>query len=219
MTSRATLVALLVLLAGCGERTDIAPVPATSSRAPVAEEPSPLIVQPHLRRTEGARTEPSRRPSSGGGGGGGADWTPRREPEPSARDVEAFRRQLEREMAARVDAEEDPCDQFLDVMRATTEATGRRGDHAPDMPSRADMRENCRELPQAYRECLSPEYFREHIEECNEQMARMARRGEREREQARRRFDEMRSGRAPWPGQRSARPSDDERQDEEPEDG
>jgi hypothetical protein len=212
MIRRAAFVLVLLALGGCREQREdeVQPIALTGTpRAPVAEEPSPLIVQPHLRRVERGDQPASSRPRTGGGAGGSrsTDWTPRPEPEPSAREVEAFQERLEQQMASRVDPAEDPCDQFLDVMRSTVEAGQRPGQGNPELPSRAAMRENCRSMPAAYRQCLSPEYFREHLDECNEQMARMARRGERRAEEARRRFDDVQSGREPWPGQETDRPA------------
>lgn len=208
MIRRATFVVLVLALGGgCREERDtgVAPITLTGTpRAPVAEEPSPLIVQPHLRRTQGGPVEPAPARTGGGGGGGSRlDWSLRPIPEPSQREVEDFQRGLEEEMATRIDPTDDPCDQYLALMEATAEAGERPGQPSPELPSREAMRENCRQLPQGYRQCLSPEYFREHLDECNEEMARMARRGERQSEAARRQFDAVRSGREPWPGQRT----------------
>lgn len=198
------LLLLVAALGGCREEptTGISPLgPVMEHRGPVLEEPSPLITQPHLRRVEGGGAGPSPSPPSGGSGGGGGDWVPRHAPDPSTRAVDTFRSELEREMNERVDTADDPCDQFRDVMRSAAEAGRGPGERNPSLPSREAMRENCRELPQAFQQCLSPEYFREHLDECNEQLSRMARRGERRSEEARRQLDAIRSGRAPWPGQ------------------
>ena len=92
------------------------------------------------------------------------------------------------------------------------------GQGTPDMPSRDEWRENCRQLPQAYRQCLSPDYFREHIDECNAEMARMARRGERRRESAERENEARRAGQSPGPGGGLRRAPTPEEEDEEEED-
>lgn len=214
---RSWLLTLALVLAGCGEEepTGITPLPPTTEahRAPIAEAPSPAIVSPHLRRTASSDpgTRDLRRPSGGGGGGGGGDWDPSPLPPPSARQVEAFRRQLEREMASRVDAEEDPCDQFIAVMRATAAAADQPGQRDPELPSRAEVRRRCGDFSEAFQQCMSPGYFQEHLDECNAELARLAERGERRSARRLRQWEALKRGESA-----SGRRGGD---DEEPEEG
>ncbi|HJL17694.1 MAG TPA: hypothetical protein RMH99_18665 [Sandaracinaceae bacterium LLY-WYZ-13_1] len=188
----------LVLAGGCSEepRSEVQPVQVApreggrSPRAPVAEEPSPYVVQPHLRRQAhdddrgGSRDGAGGSGASGGGGGAGGgfgsrleDWEPRHSPDPSEREVEAFRRRLESQMAARLDPEDDPCDQLLGMARAGLESGRQPGEPQGDAPDRAALRRDCRQFPESFRQCLDRAYFREHLDECRAQMDRMARRG------------------------------------------
>lgn len=181
-------VVLGVALVACGEEAGptVVPIPPSSGpRAPVAEEPSPLIVAPHLRRTEHAGAREPARPLSTGGGGGGrdVDWNPRPPPPPSQREVNAFRDRLATGMA-RVDPTDDPCDQLRDAMRAGAEAHDPQT--RPEVPSRAEMRARCRNLPEQYLRCLTPEYHEQHRDECMQELERMAARGRRRTEEARR---------------------------------
>ncbi len=194
----------LLVLTGCGEEPQSAVTPLPSSgvpaRAAVAEPPSPLIAAPHLRRVEHGDAPPPT-PAPTGSGGGSAERRP-----PTEREIDAFRDRLRREVADNVDPEDDPCEQHRGVIGATL---------GEDPPSRAAMREHCRDLPDASRQCLAPAYFREHAEECQAEMERMTARGRRQTEQAQRELDSMERGEMPWPGQRQA-PTPRQR---DPEDG
>jgi hypothetical protein len=189
----------LLLLSACGEepQATVTPLPTSPHprRAAVAEPPSPLISQPHLRRVEHASDAPAPAPRIGAGGGGSAQPLH----DPTQREVDAFRERLQREVAENVNPEDDPCDQFRDVMGATLD---------DEPPSRAAMRQHCRDLPDAYRQCLSPQYFSEHGSECQEQLDRMAARGRRMTKRAQRQLDSMERGETPWPGQRRRDPED-----------
>ncbi len=189
----------LLAFAGCEDPAPqtVTPLPPASAGAPrraaAAEPPSPLIVQPHLRRQEHG-TASAAAPAPSGGGGGSAE--PR---EPTEREVRAAREQIQEQIANDVDPDDDPCEQFRDLM----------GAHLGDAPTRAAMRQNCRHLPEPFRQCLSPSYFGEHAEECQTQMAQMAARGQRRNSAAERRLDDMERGRRPWPGQQQAGEPDD----------
>ncbi len=205
--------ALGAALVACGEEPapTIAPIPPSNGpRAPIAEEPSPLIVAPHLRRTERSGSDAPIRPLHGGGGGGGGgdvDWNPRPPPPPSQRDVDAFRDRLATGID-QVDPTDDPCDQLRDVMRAGAEAHDPRS--RAEVPSRAEMRERCRNLPEEYLRCLTPEYHEQHRDECMQELERMAARGRRRTEEARRTVEASRRA-----GGLAADPGDPR----EPEDG
>lgn len=204
----------LVIFAACGEEAREGSFVSSGPRAPVAdEEPSPAIVSPHVRRMpdDGRNAIPLRRPNSMGGGGGRGDledWRPRHEPPPSEREVAEFRERLEREMGERPpEPDDDECDRYFAVLRATAEANARPGHEGPEVPDRPDLRESCRRFPEAYRQCLSPEYFREHADECQREMDEMAARGRRRREAAERDLEAMRAGRRPWPGEAQRNPN------------
>jgi hypothetical protein len=191
----------VLVLAACAEEAAPTVTPLASSGAPqraaVAEPPSPLIAAPHLRRVEHG-TVPAAHASSSTGGGGSSARPPITEGQ-----VDAFRDRL-RDQVAEIDPSDDPCDQYREVMGATLH---------DDPPSRAAMRQHCRDLPDGYRQCLSPSYFREHTSECQQEIDQMADRGRRDTERAQRQIDAMDRGDRPWPGQRQTptprRPQDD----------
>jgi hypothetical protein len=206
---------LAVLLLGCSEEPQLtaAPLPSTPPERPLAveQEPSPYISSPHVRSRAHGRASADSMPDApigmGGGGGGGGQWTPRTERAPTEREVAEYRRRMEQEMGERPPQEnERPCDRYLDVLRANAAANDQPGQDVPDGPSRAELRENCRHLPESFRDCLSPEYFRDHADECQEQIAEMGERGERRSRRAQRELEAIRGGRQPWPGQQEAPP-------------
>ena len=199
------LLSAVLLLAGCEEeQTGIQPLPPPTGtearRAPIAEPPSPAIVSPHLRRADSTdRAARDLRRSTGGGAGGGGGWAPPPVPAPSAREVEEFRRRLAREAEQRVDPDDDSCDQLLGVMRATAAAGHDPGEHRPELPSRAEVRRRCGSFSETFQECLSPEHFRSHLDECNAELARIAERGERQTRTRQRQWEAIKQGR-PLPG-------------------
>ena len=213
---------------GCSEQptSNIQPIQLSPHHTSVAEEPSEVVVSPHLRRRELTEAERAQRertiagsdrgPGVGGGGGGSSfgdhreDWVPHTAQPPTAREVEAFRRQLERETAARVDPDEDACDQYRDRLAASLAAVHRPGAPAAEVPSRDEMRQMCRAMGAAGQRCLDPAYFREHLEECQQDQARQARRGERITARAREQAREMDDGRLPAPAARRRARSEDE---------
>ena len=98
-----------------------------------------------------------------------------------------------------MDPADDSCDQFLGVMRATAAAGQRPGDPRPELPSRAEMRRRCPELSETFQQCMSPEYFQAHFDDCNAEITRMAERGERRGRTRQRQWEAIQQG-APWPG-------------------
>lgn len=202
---------LVFLLAACGgdeEKSDdiVALAPAPGSRpVPIAEPPAPVVAESHLRPSTsvGSGSTADSRPSSGGGGAARSEgeWVPRHAPTPSAREVEQFRRRLEREVSARVDSNEDPCEQFEDVMRATAAAAGAK---QPRRSSRATTRERCRQFSKTMQRCMEPSYFQRNTDECNAEFERLAKDSERERERARRAWEAIERA------ERAARRADEE---------
>jgi hypothetical protein len=203
-------VVAMVIFAACGEEpAPYHPPMRTAPREQIAYEPSPVIVSPHVRRVpnDGRDAIPLRPPGTGGGSGHGPDeWRPRPAPPPSERQVAEFRQRLDQAMAEHpAEPDDDECERYFAVLRATAEANERPGHRGPEIPTRPELRENCRGYPQAFRECMSPEYFRDHVEECQREMDDMAARGRRRRESAERQMEDMRAGRQPWPGQQQPR--------------
>jgi hypothetical protein len=178
--SRAARFALACFVLSACEREEPAtqPIPlAPPSEEAPPPEPSPFVVSPHVRRASPTETPPAPRHS-----GGGIDRRP-----PTEREVAAFRENLAREMSERPAEEgEIPCDRWERIAEAGSEAS----DTA--RPSRASVREGCRELPRAIQECMDSEYFRAHTEECRREMREIAERAGGERERAGRQMDALR---------------------------
>lgn len=212
---------------GCSEQpsSEIQPIQFAPRPEGTTEEPAEVVVSPHLRRRELSEAERARREQviagdvgRPGGGGGGSfgdrpeDWRPHTAPTPTAREVEEFRRRLDRETAARVDPSDDACDQYRDRFAAGLAAAHRPGEPSGAIPSREEMLRMCRAMGQTGQQCLDPSYFREHVEECQQDQAHRARRGERIVERAREQRREMEQGVLPGSTRHGAR------SDEPPED-
>jgi hypothetical protein len=213
----------------CSEQptSDIQPIQFAPRPGAEAEEPAEVVVSPHLRRRDLSEAERAHRerviagevgrPGGGGVGGGGGrfgdrpeDWVPRRPDPPTAREVEEFRRRLDRENAARVEPSDDACDQYRDRFAAGLAAAHRPGDPSGAIPSREEMRRMCRAMGATGQRCLDPVYFREHLEECQQDQARQARQGERITARAREQRREMEQGILPGSSRRHARDQDDD---------
>ncbi|MCC6875362.1 MAG: hypothetical protein IT378_13735 [Sandaracinaceae bacterium] len=188
---------IAISVVGCAEQPAPAPVALGPRPAAVAEEPSPVIVSPHIGRATAPRTQA---PIPSGGGGGGR-------PPVTAADRARMERDLRDRLAREpADPGADPCEEQRRLAGIGADAVGRRE------PGRAEM-PPCAGIPQ--RDCLSPDYLREHADECQEQFERLANRGERRVERMRREYDE-RMGRTRGP--RIDMPVTDD-EDDEPLDG
>lgn len=195
------MLSLALALVACSEEPapNVTPLPPVENArpAPIAAEPSPAIVSPHLRRAPSSTASTGSdlsRPPARGGGGGGEWWKPRPAPEPSAREVAAFSERLQREIASNVDPDDAPCEQVFDLMRAGATASQEPGQR--ELPSRAELRRRCGELPEEMEKCMSPDYFRANATECNRAITRLAERGERLMADAQEREEPGRKGNA-----------------------
>lgn len=208
--SRSLAMGLLALglALGCGEaEPEVTPVVVNGPRPDLDQAPSEYVTNPHANlrdrsdseraREQAAIEREARNAGAGGGGGGGgggreANYDPSPADPVTQRDVEAYRRELERENQARIDDTEDPCDQFRDTFIASLEANRRPGEPAVDVPSRREMRAPCRDMPAGVMECMDRQHYREHREECDRLTLRMSNRGNRMRRTAQRALDRAR---------------------------
>lgn len=219
---RRLLLAVSILALGCDE-----PEPAVQpirSSGPRIERPAPApeVVSPatRVRQTaEEAAAERERlgigggggsRSGGGGGGGGGAGALPEPEPfpephvadPPNARQLREFQEELLAQIRDQVDESDDPCMQLWQTQRAAADAAERtltRGER--ETRGRREMREACGEMPRAYLQCMDRAYFRAHVDECQAEMQRMARRGRRVQERAEAQLEAIERGDAPDPGE------------------
>ena len=203
----------IVVLFGCSTPdSEIHPIQNSGPPRRAIEERPPELVSPEqVRQTPeeaarererlgiGGEADPGRR-QGGGGGGSADDWVPHTAERPNRREVEAFQRRLEAEIADEVDPDDGACEQFRSTWAASVAAGGRAGG-APPTPSRAQMRRGCRAMPAGYLRCMDREYFDEHREECQREIQALARRGNRRSDEARQQLDEIERGRRPPPDQ------------------
>lgn len=191
------------LATGCGEpEPDVTPVVVTDRRPVVEDDPSPYVTNPHVNLRERSAAERAREQAAiereaeggaaggGGGGGGGPSWDPEPADPPTSRELEQYRRELEQQTNARVDPEEDPCDQFRDLFNSTISAQRPEpGRPRPRLRSRSEVLSPCRDLPAGIQQCFDRAHFNAHRDECNELFERMGRRGARIRRRAERARD------------------------------
>lgn len=196
----------LTLAVGCSDRPsdEVRPLQLDGpARVAETEPPPPEIVQPHLNRRELSEAElrererllgPEEERRAGGGGGGfgdrAQDWVPRPEERASPRDVDALMRSLDRQLQEEVDGDDDPCAQLATLMQATEGQMARPGEPEAIAPEERELRSMCGALPAEMRQCFDREYFREHLDECQQQFQRLERRGQRQSDRARRQLEE-----------------------------
>ncbi|MBX3269770.1 MAG: hypothetical protein KF729_05895 [Sandaracinaceae bacterium] len=215
MSRARTLFAVgLVAALGCDEPAPaVRPITIDNPRVQ-PPPPSAELVDPGMRTrqtAEQAAAERERlgvtedgsgggaRPRAGGAGGGGgggapssanaAPWVPPAPAgAPTSREVEAFRREFAAAMEREVNPDADPCTQLRETASASamaTERASRDADGRPPVPGRDAFRRGCREMREEMQRCLERRYFQEHAEECQRELARLARAGERASEDAR----------------------------------
>jgi len=217
---------LAILVFGCGEpEPEIRPITSRGEPRPRLAERSPEVVSPELRVRQtaeqaaaererlgvagGGGTESASGSAGAGGGGGGSAHpgaleAPNPGREPTRREIEAYQRELAAQLEQRVDPEDDPCDQLRATWTAAAHAADRatpegRGNAPGATPTRAQMREGCRQMPPGYLRCMDRSYFDEHRDECQIEIQRLARRGRRRSDEAREQLDEIERGLAPDP--------------------
>ncbi|MEZ4336341.1 MAG: hypothetical protein R3B82_06915 [Sandaracinaceae bacterium] len=94
--------------------------------------------------------------------------------------------------------------QLRDTARASSTAIQRSvrdQTERPPVADRAAFRRGCREMRPEMQECLDRDYFREHLDECQRELTRLSRAGERRRDQAQRQLDQIDRGLAPDPSE------------------
>ncbi|MFK7989572.1 MAG: hypothetical protein AB8I08_26380 [Sandaracinaceae bacterium] len=223
---RALLGCCLALgLMACEEEPAVQPISlGPGARPAVTEQPSDILVNPHVRLRERSDEDRAReaerlglaegssdrlRPAerrgggAGGGGGGGDDmWNPSPADPPSAAELERFQRELADQMEEEVDPEDDPCRQFADVQVAGQNANDTALRENSPRASRAERREMerlCGRMPRSFQQCMDQTYFRAHLDECQAMFARNARRGQAVSDRAREQLEAIRRGDAPLP--------------------
>jgi len=219
-----------LLLLGCGEpEPAVRPIESTGPRVE-RPEPSPEVVSPGLRVRQTAEEAAAERErfgldgsgdgarSGGGGGGGGGGALPEPQPfpeprvvdPPNARQLRAFQEELLAQIQQQVDESDDPCMQLWQTQRAASDAAnGTVTETPPSTRSRAAMREACGEMPRDYLRCMDHAYFRAHVDECQREMERMARRGQRTQARAEAQLEAIERGDAPDPGEPASPEEDD----------
>jgi len=225
------VIVLAILALGCREpEPEIRPVSSRGEPRARLQPRSAEVVSPEIRVRQTAEQAAAERErlglggsanaagssAGGGGGGGGAggggrpptpDWiNPTVGREPNSREVEAYRRELAEQAEQRIDPEADPCDQLRGAWTATANAVDRttpEGRSGPpgSTPSRAELRQVCRQMPPGYLQCMDRTYFDEHRDECQREIQRLARRGQRISDDAQTQLDEIEQGVSPDPAE------------------
>lgn len=231
---RRAALTLALLALGCGEpEPTVQPIQTRPRAEPPAR--SPEVLDPGLRVRQNAEQAAAERErlgvgggggggsrsavGGGGGGGGGGSTNPNAQPwempsippPPTAREVEAFQRELAAQRADEVDPDEDPCDQLRDGNRAgatAANAATRGEDLRTPQPSRSAQRAPCRAMREEMQQCFVQSYFQEHVEECQREMQRLSREGQRRADAARRQLDNIDRGLEPDPTEPSPREED-----------
>lgn len=227
-------IALALALVACEEEPAVQPISlGPGARPAVTEQPSEILVNPHVRLRERSdedrareaerlglaegsadHARPGERRGGGAGGGGGGDddmWNPSPADPPSAAELERFQRELAGQMDEEVDPEDDPCRQFADMQVAGQNASDTAMREASPRVSRAQRREMerlCGRMPRSFQQCMDQTYFRAHLDECQAMHARNARRGEAASERAREQLEAIRRGDAPLPRPNRGDPDD-----------
>jgi hypothetical protein len=81
------------------------------------------------------------------------------------------------------------------TMQAGMAAATPPGQRAPNLPSERAIEESCGEMPESFRRCMAQDYFRQHADDCLQEMQRMGERGRQDSENARRQLNDLRHGR------------------------
>lgn len=215
---------------GCEEPPRTEPIALGPSARPAAtQQRADILVNPHVRLRERSDEERAREDArlglsegssdrapaaerhGGGGGGGGSNddqWNPSPAEDPTRAELERFQRELAEQQDEEVDDTDDPCRQFVDFQVAGQNATDtamRRNSPRLTRAQRREMEQLCNRMPPGFQRCMDQTYFRAHIDECQAEHLRNARRGQAISDRRREQLEAIRRGNAPFP-----RPGQDE---------